>query len=201
MAVALLVGGLEAGDQVGRVGLGVAGNRQLEGLPGVAHPVDHLGAGAVETRSRRLAQLLDRGGDPLGAQVLARQHHRAGGVAAAVRGAEAEGGEDAAGARAEQPPGAELFGDRRRVHRAGAAERQQGEAARVDAALDRDDAERPHHLLVGDADDPGGGLQRVQSQFIGQRADRSLAPPRRRGRLRPPGSSRRRGCRAAGWHR
>src|ERR1700742_2985817 len=121
--------------------------------------------------NRCVAEVGDGGGDSLGGQIGAAEHHGAGGVAAAIGGAEAEGGEDAAGAGADQAVDAELFGDRRGVHRAGAAEGEEGEAARGHPALERDDAERAHHLLVGDADDPGGGLERVESQFAGERAD------------------------------
>ncbi len=59
------------------------------------------------------------------------------------------------------------------MHRPGAAEGEQGEAARVDAALDRDHAQRPHHLLVGDADDALGGLQLVEAERAGELADRA----------------------------
>ena len=96
----------------------------------------------------------------------------------------------------------ELGGDRRRVHRAGAAERQQREAARVDAALDRDHAQRPHHLLVGDADDPLGGLAARRG-----RASPPSPPTAALGRLgverdaAGQASSRRRGGRAGGWRR
>src|SRR6202012_2191775 len=132
------------------------------------------GPGLVEVGSGGFAEVGDGGGDPGGGQVGAGEHHGAGGVAAAGGGAEAAGGEDAAGAGAGEAVDAELFGDRRGVHRSGAAEGEEGEAARVDAALDGDDAERPHHLLVGDADDAGGGLQRVQSDFPGEAAARPL---------------------------
>ena len=127
--------------------------------------------------------------DPLGGQVLAAQHHRQGRVAAPVRGAEAERREDPARPRAEDPVDLELGRDRGGVHRPGAAEREQREAARVDAALDGDDAERPDHLLVGDPDDPLGGLELARG-----RARPPARPPprrrrRRRGRPRRPGSS------------
>ena len=49
VSVSLLVGLLEAGDQVGGVGLGIARDRQLECLAGVPHAVDDLGPGAFET--------------------------------------------------------------------------------------------------------------------------------------------------------
>ena len=117
-------------------------------------------------------QRLDLGGDPLGGEVVAGEHHRAGGVAAAVGGAEAERREDAAGARAEDALDPELGGDRRGVHRPGAAEGQQGEVARVDAALDGDHAQRAHHLLVGDADDPSAvsiGSSPSEAASVGDR--------------------------------
>ena len=50
-------------------------------------------------------------------------------------------------------PDPELVGERARVQRPGAAERDEREVARVVAALDRDDAQRPQHLGVDDPDD------------------------------------------------
>ena len=86
----------------------------------------------------------------------------------------------------------ELVGDRRGVHRAGAAERHQREAARVDSALDGDHAQRPHHLLVGDPHDALGGLG-SEPELLSELRDRRLrglgveadAPP---ARSEPPGS-------------
>ena len=97
-------------------------------------------------------------------------------VAAAVGGREAERGEHAAGARAEDPRDAELVGDRGGVQRPGAAERQQREAARVDAALDRHDAQRADHLRVRDAHDARGALAPPQAELGGERADRRASP-------------------------
>ncbi len=104
-------------------------------------------------------------------QLLAGEHHRAGCVLAAIGGAEAESREHATGARAEDAPDLELGGDRGGVHRPGAAEGKQGEAAGIDAALDGDDAQRPHHLLVGDAQDAFGGLDLIEAQRGGKGAD------------------------------
>ena len=178
VAVALQVGLLEALDQLGRVGCRRAGDRQLEGLSGVAHLVDDLGGGAGRVPSAVSISSATSAAIRSALRSCAREHHRAGGVAAALRGAEAERREDAAGARAEHPPDAELAGDRRGVHRAGAAEGQQREAARVDAALDGDHAQRPDHLLVGDPDDPLGGLQLPEAERAGEPRHRG---PRRLG--------------------
>ena len=114
-----------------------AGDRQLEGLAGIAHLVDDLGPGFRRDRPRALptssstsaAMRSALRSAPLSITVRV-------GVAATVRGAEAERREDAARARAEDALDAELGCDRRGVHRPGAAEGKQGEAARVDAALD-----------------------------------------------------------------
>ena len=52
--------------------------------------------------------------------------------------------------------------DRGRVERPGPAEREQREAARVVAVLERDHLDRAGHVLVRDLDDRGGELQRRQ---------------------------------------
>ena len=135
MAVELLVGPLEALDQVGGVGRGRSRDRQLEGLAGVAHLVDDLGLGAGEARRRAR-------GDQLATSAAIRsavsssplEHHRAGGVAAPVRGAEAERREDAAGARAEDPLDARA---RPRSRRRASARRRRRAAARSGAGRRR----------------------------------------------------------------
>ena len=63
-------------------------------------------------------------------------------------------------------------GDRGGVQRPGAAERQQGEPARIDPALDRDDAQRPDHLLVRDLEDPRGGVEGSSPRSLGESGDR-----------------------------
>ena len=142
VAVALLVDRLEGLAHRRGVGLDVA-HGQLEGLAAVAHVV---GGVAV----------LD--GERLGGQVVAVQEDRARAVAAAVGGGEPERAEHARGARHEDPPHAELLGDRGGVQRPGAAEGQQRELARVDAALDGHHAQRADHLGVGHAHDPARAL-------------------------------------------
>ena len=47
--------------------------------------------------------------------------------------------------------------------------------ARVDAALDGDHAQRPDHLLVGDPDDPLGGLELAEAERAGELRDRRPA--------------------------
>ena len=77
--------------------------------------------------------------------------------------------------------------DRPRVQRPGAAERDQREVARVEAALDRDQPDRVRHVLVGGAD-------RRHGRRLG-RAGRARRRARRarRGRRRRRAASRRRG--------
>ena len=50
------------------------------------------------------------------------------------------------------------------VQRAGAAEGDEREVARVVAALDRDPAEGALHVRVGDAEDGSGGLMRIAAE-------------------------------------
>ena len=202
VAVALLVGALEALDQVGGVGLG----------SGPAPPARRPGRRSAARRRPRPGRRPGR--SPAAATIAAtsaaiRSALRSAPLSITVRAVSRRRSEAQRPSAERTPPArgqrialdAELGGDRRGVHRAGAAEGQQGEAARVDAALDRDDAQRPHHLLVGDADDPGGRLARVEAERRGERGDRRARPPRRRARRRRRGRSRRRGCRAAGWRR
>jgi hypothetical protein len=80
--------------------------------------------------------------------------NRALGVGAAVRRGQTERAEHARGAGDEDLRHAELLGDGCGVQRPGAAEGQQGEAPRVDAALDGHDAQGAGHLGVGHAHDP-----------------------------------------------
>ena len=70
MAVALLVGCARSA-RCSSAGSGSSrpGDRQLEGLAGVAHLVDDLGARLADAGAGGGDQLVDRGGDPLGAQL------------------------------------------------------------------------------------------------------------------------------------
>ena len=68
------------------------------------------------------------------------------------------------GAWAEHSPDADIAGDRRSVHRPSAAEGQQRELTRVDAALDRDHAQGADHLLVRDPDDPLRRLELAEAE-------------------------------------
>jgi len=54
----------------------------------------------------------------------------------------------------------------RRMHRAGAAERQQREGGEIDAALGRKYAHLVRHAHVDDALDAGGGRRHVHLQGI-----------------------------------
>ena len=120
----------------------------------------------------RLAQLGDLGRDPLGGQLGAAEQHGPGRVAAPLGGDQPERRENAAGPGAENPLHAQLLGEGCGVHRPGAAERQQGEAARVDAALHGDHAKRSDHLLVRHPDDPLRRLQLAEPERRPQPLDR-----------------------------
>ena len=80
---------------------------------------------------------------------------------------QAERRERAGPRRHQDAPHAELLGDRRRVHRAGAAERQQREGGEIDAALGREHAHLVGHAHVDDALDAGGGVEHVHLQRVG----------------------------------
>ena len=84
--------------------------------------------------------------------VRERDDVRAHGVAPLVRGDEAEGREHAGRRRDEHGLHLELLRERARVQRPRAAERDEREVARIEALLDRDDAERTRHLRVDDRD-------------------------------------------------
>ena len=88
----------------------------------------------------------------------------------------AEVGDDAAervgdaGAGGDEDAGdAELAGERAGVQRAGAAEGEEGEVARVGAEGERDHADGVRHLGVGDAEDGLGGGLGVEAEGAGDR--------------------------------
>ncbi len=127
VAVALLVCGMEA-----LLELGAERQGQLERLPAKAEiGLAHLG---------QVAYLCE--------WPYLRPHV----VAPLVARDEAERREDAGRLRHEHLATAELLRERARMQGAGAAERDDREVPRVVAALDRDDAQRPKHLGVDDAD-------------------------------------------------
>ena len=75
-------------------------------------------------------------------------------------------------ARHQDARDADLLGEGHRVHGAGAAEGDQGEVARVVAALDRDLADGRRHPRHGDADDAlGQRLDAEAADAAGQRGD------------------------------
>ena len=189
VAVALLVGGGEGLAQRGGVGRDVA-QRQLVGLAGVAGVPGDL-VGVAGERAQRLI-----------GQRLAAQQDRVRLVAAPLGGGEPERAEHAGGARHDDPRDPQLLGDGRGVQRSGAAEGQQREAARVDPALDGHDAQRAHHLGVGDPHDPLGAGARVgQPQLARERGDRALGGLARPAPRRRPAGAARRGGRARRWRR
>ena len=58
------------------------------------------------------------------------------------------------------------------MHWPRAAERHQREVARIDPAIDRDDAQGTDHLLVRDADDALRGFERVEAEGARKLLDR-----------------------------
>ena len=128
VAVALLVRAIEL---LGNVAAKRDG--ELEGLPAVAH---------VRLALRR--QIADRGertdvGDDSISALLTRR--------------EPEGRQDTGRGRNEHRLDPELLGERARVERPRAAVRDEGEVARIVAALDGDDPQCPQHLCLDDRDD------------------------------------------------
>ena len=63
------------------------------------------------------------------------------------------------------------------MHAAGAAEGEEGEVARVEAAFDADHAQRPGHLGVGDPDDAPRRLVRVEPEPFPNEAKGLLREP------------------------
>ena len=95
--------------------------------------------------------------------------------------------------RHEHRADADLADQRGAVQRSGAAEGDQGEIARIEALLDRDQPDAPGHALVDDGEDRLGGRPRRP----GRAARRARRPrgARPRGRARSRSPCRRSGCR------
>ena len=70
--------------------------------------------------------------------------------------------------------GAHHLRHRVRVQRAGAAEGDECEVARVEAALDRDETQRARHVLVDDVEDSLGSLVEVETERVRDLLDRGL---------------------------
>ena len=170
---ALVLGGELLGEPLGARAL-VAGDRELERLAAIAQLVGDLGGGVAEPLGQPLAERPHLRRNPLGGELVTAQHHRARGVAPALGGEQAERREHPARPRAEDPLHPELGGDRGRVHRPGAAEGHQREVARVDSALDRDDAQGAHHLGVRDPHDALGRGERLEPELVREPRDRGL---------------------------
>jgi hypothetical protein len=73
------------------------------------------------------------------------------------------------------------------VQRPGAAEGQQREVARIMAALDRHDADRADHVVVGDREDAARGSAQVRPSFGDMASPR--APRAARSSVKRPSSS------------
>jgi hypothetical protein len=68
-------------------------------------------------------------------------------------------------------PDAENLGHFGPVHRASSPECHQDEVARIDAALDRQHADRVRHVLIGDRDDRQCRLVHAGAQSLGQQLE------------------------------
>ena len=189
VAVALLVLGLERLAQL--VGLGARGARDRRArTPG-------RGSAARRRRgARRRARASPRGRarrarstslrDRLRGQLVAAQQDAPLHVAPARRDDEPERREDSRGARAQDRVDPELVGDLRGVQPAGATEREQRVAARVDSALHGHDPQRADHLGVGDPADALGALVQRRGRAAPRVADRALSAASRSSSTPPP---------------
>ncbi len=98
--------------------------------------------------------------------------HRAGEVDADRRHERAERRQHAGVDREHDAVGVEQLGDPAGMHRAGAAERQHGDTAQVDAVLDGVHPRRGRHVLVDDLVDARGGLDGVEGECAPDGVDR-----------------------------
>src|SRR4051794_23501054 len=116
MRVAIAVAGLVLSREVLReasgIRLGRPRDRELEGLAAVAELVDDLELCTLHAGEQRLAERPHLGHHALGGDLLRREEHGAGGVAAVAGGDQPERREDAAGPRADEAGG--LHAPRRR---------------------------------------------------------------------------------------
>ena len=147
-------------------------DRQLERLAAVAQVGAPPQLGLVHVLARLL---LHRGEALLGVGAAEQRAHV---VAPHVGHREPERAQHAARARDEQRRDAELLGERAGVQPAGAAERDERELARVEAALDGDHPQRPAHLGVGHAHDAERGLERVEAELGAERSSAASAASR-----------------------
>ena len=144
VAVTALVLGARSPRRAARDRALAAGDRELEGLAAVAQLVGDLGAWRRRAprrerlaRARRTSAAMRSAVSSSPRSITVRAVSRRRSEASRPS---ADSTPLARGQRIRSIPSS--AGDRRRVHRPGAAERHQREAARVDAALDRDDAQR-----------------------------------------------------------
>ena len=136
---------------------------ELEALARVAHvervreaDLEHLFAARLHLLAAGTLLLAERRDDGIEIQVRERRQEGAYMLAPLVGDQQSEGRQVAGIERHEHPPHAQLGRDLGRVHRAGAAERDEGEARRIVAALDRYLADRVFHLRHHQAHDALG---------------------------------------------
>ena len=93
----------------------------------------------------------------------------------------------------------ELARDIRHVQRGGAAEREDGEAPRIDAAAHGDEPDAFGHMRVDDAIDALGRGHAIDAELVGDAIDGTLRRHGGRGARGRRGSCRDRGSRGRGW--
>ena len=168
------MGGVELRAQPAHVGGGEAalrhGDRQLERLAVVAQidATEHAAIGgrhavAIEAGLALAQESLEQCLERRRRQGVERHPARGHELVAEVGHQHADGGGDARVRRHQHGRDAELARQRVGVQRAGAAEGDQHELARIVAALHGDQAHGADHVRVGDLHDAGGGGQRIEA--------------------------------------
>ena len=175
MAELAFVFGVESLAQFGerRNLLGRAGQADLVALAGVAQVDGALEADgfigetiAMQIAARLLLELGEHFGDLGGAELTDRRHPRTDVVVLDVGHQKAERGEHTGIERHDDAGHAEIARHARRMHRAGAAEREQHEVAQIMAAHGGNRLDRLFHFHFDDADDAFGGFGHAERQRL-----------------------------------
>ena len=158
---------LEAGQLAGV-------HRQLVGLAAISEVcLLDVVRGAEIPRGRR-AHLLERAPERRLVELAHRREDGRRVVPPGLADGEPQRRQHTARLRHEDRGHPELLGQRARVHGAGAAERDDGELARIQPAPHADHPQRPDHLDVRHLDDPGGRFEHVDAEPLRDPAHRVL---------------------------